>query len=40
MYNVKFILYTHVFSGIKRVNHGTLDIAEALIHLLDKYVSM
>jgi hypothetical protein len=28
MYNVKFILYTYVFSGIKTVNHGILDIAE------------
>jgi hypothetical protein len=27
--NIKFILYPHVFSGIKTVNHGILDIAEA-----------
>jgi hypothetical protein len=40
MYNIKFILFTYVFSGIKKVNHGILDIAEAQILLLDKYVSM
>jgi hypothetical protein len=31
--NIKFILYPHVFSGIKTVNHGILDVAEA--HILD-----
>jgi hypothetical protein len=31
--NIKFILYLHVFSGMKTVKHGLLDIAEA--HILD-----
>jgi hypothetical protein len=31
MCNIKFILYPHVFSGKKTVNHGILDIAEAHI---------